>query len=111
MKLPNIERATVPAEKITDYLLSPIHPEGKHKATFFTGYGFSKERWLEIADVLLSHAYGHKVTKTTKTPFGMKYVIEGDMMMPNGVVVFIRVVWFIDNDSEIPRFITAYPIE
>jgi hypothetical protein len=31
MKLPNAERARVDREKITDYLLSPVHPDGSSK--------------------------------------------------------------------------------
>jgi len=31
MKLPNRERAILPREKISDYLLSTTHPDGRHK--------------------------------------------------------------------------------
>ena len=78
MKLPFLERSIVPEEKITDYLLSSNHPDGKHKAAFFTAFGFNQTRWLEMAAALLSHVQAHEVTKSIQIPFGMKYIIEGD---------------------------------
>jgi hypothetical protein len=39
MKLPNCEQAVVAEAKITRYLLSETHEDGKHKAAFFTHFG------------------------------------------------------------------------
>ena len=39
MKLPYAEHVRVDREKVTDYLLSPSHPDGASKANFFTRYG------------------------------------------------------------------------
>jgi hypothetical protein len=39
MKLPNHEHALVPQEKITGYLLSLTHRDGRHKAAFFVSFG------------------------------------------------------------------------
>lgn len=35
MKLPNVEAVVVSEDKITGYLLSPTHRDGRHKAAFF----------------------------------------------------------------------------
>jgi hypothetical protein len=40
MKLPNVAQAAVAQEKITGYLLSSTHRDGKHKAVFFMSFGF-----------------------------------------------------------------------
>jgi hypothetical protein len=40
MKLPNFEKASIPGEKITHYLLSPSHPDGRAplvRAVWFIG--------------------------------------------------------------------------
>jgi hypothetical protein len=42
MILNNAQEAVVPLEKLTDYLLSQSHPEGKSKAKFFRGLGFNE---------------------------------------------------------------------
>ncbi len=44
-QLPDAERAAVPERKIVDYLLSPFHPDGRGKARFFRGFGFSAAQW------------------------------------------------------------------
>jgi hypothetical protein len=43
MKLRNYEQAVVSESKITEYLLSDTHPEGKEKAAFFERFGFSAD--------------------------------------------------------------------
>ncbi|MFZ5595209.1 MAG: DUF6883 domain-containing protein [Pseudomonadota bacterium] len=74
MKLPNLEQAIVKPEKITGYLLSATHPNGRHKARFFTSFGFSIDAWQQLAQALIQHAVDHKVTKPEPSPFGMRYV-------------------------------------
>jgi hypothetical protein len=64
MKLPNLEQAIVPPEKITDYLLSITHEDGKHKAAFFMGFGFTVESWEELAEALIDHAAKQDVTES-----------------------------------------------
>jgi len=56
MKLPNFDKAVVPKSKIVDYLLSFQHRDGRGKAAFFAGYGFSAENWQDLAAGLLRHA-------------------------------------------------------
>ena len=111
MKLPNVEAAVVPQAKITDYLLSLTHESGKGKAGFFNRFGFSLEQWEALASALLLHAADNEVAKVEDSPFGKRYVIEGDMQTPDGRVPKVRAVWFIDNEQAIPRFVTAYPLK
>jgi hypothetical protein len=40
VKLPNADQARVEREKITEYLLSTSHPDGRSKAEFFSRFGF-----------------------------------------------------------------------
>jgi hypothetical protein len=62
MKLPNHERAGVPREKITNYLLSPTHRDGRSKAEFFTRFGFSASGWDVLDAALRRHATENEVT-------------------------------------------------
>ena len=111
MKLPNVAEALISAGKVTGYLLSPTHRDGRHKAAFFTASGFALEAWQELASALRKHAADHEVSKVESTPFGTRYVIEGTMETPLGRSPSIRSVWFLETNQEIPRFVTAYPLK
>jgi len=109
VKLPNYDRATVPHRKITDYLLSSAHRDGHGKAAFFSRFGFTPESWQTLAGALLQHAAKHEVAKIEETPFGTRYVIEGELETPDGRTPSVRVVWFIESGAETARLATAYP--
>ena len=111
MPLPNHENAIVPESKITDYLLSPSHPDGRGKAVFFMRFGFSAHTWQQLAEALLRHASEHELTKVELTPFGTRYIIEGTLQTPIGQQPRIRAVWFIESESDVPRLVTAYPVD
>jgi hypothetical protein len=110
VKLPNHERASVSREKVVDYLLSTTHRDGRHKAVFFGGFGFTVANWEELASVLVRHSHDHEVAKEEDSPFGTRYVVEGIMLMVDGRTAYVRTVWFIDNGADTPRFVTAYPL-
>ena len=109
MRLPNHERALVPREKVVDYLLSRSHKDGRGKAEFFSRFGFTPDAWQTLAEALRLHAARHEVLKAEATPFGTRYVVEGDLETPGGRSPTVRVVWFVESGEEIPRLATAYP--
>jgi hypothetical protein len=110
MKLPNRERATVPKEKVIDYLLSMSHRDGRPKAVFFGRFGFTADSWKALADALIRHASEHEVARTEDSPFGTRYVVEGIMAMADGRDALVRSIWFIEAGLDTPRFVTAYPL-
>lgn len=59
MKLPNLGKAVVPKEKITEYLLNVDHEHGRGKALFFTHFGFSVAQWKQLAEAFIEHAPMH----------------------------------------------------
>lgn len=111
MKLPNYEKAVVPKAKITDYLLSLSHRDGCSKARFFMRFGFSSEEWEILAQALKHHAAHNEIAGTGMSHFGMRYVIEGSLLSPDGRNPRIRAVWFVRNDTDVPSFVTAYPLK
>jgi hypothetical protein len=110
LKLPNHDKSTVPPTKITDYLLSLSHHDGRGKARFFASFGFSPRSWETLVEALRRHAAEHEVTRIESSPFGTRYVIEGTMFTPDGRAPLMRTVWFIETGEQIPRFVTAYPL-
>ncbi|VXD25372.1 DUF6883 domain-containing protein [Planktothrix paucivesiculata] len=111
MKLPNYRQAIVPQKKITEYLLSPTHPDGKSKANFFLRFGFTVNSWEIMAKAFINHAADHELAKIETSPFGTRYVIEGILMTPDGRNPEVRSVWFIATGDDNPRLVSAYPLE
>lgn len=111
MELPNKFAAYVPIEKITEYLLSDSHAVGKSKAKFFRSFGFDETNVNQFEQRLLNIANTGTVSEIKETPFGMKYVVDGALETPSGVIILLRTVWIIETGEEQPRFITAYPLD
>jgi hypothetical protein len=110
MKLPDVEKAEVPEAKVVRYLLSTTHRAGKSKASFFMEFGFDPDRWEELAGALKQHAVDNDISLEEKTTFGTRYVIEGPLKAPDGTWLNVRSAWFIDDDGDSPRLITAHPL-
>lgn len=111
MKLPHCEISQIKPEKITAYLLSESHPSGRHKAKFFASFGFAPNNWHQLSQALLKHAQEHNVASVESSVFGVRYVVEGTIQSPDKRNPFIRAVWFIEKNSTMPHFVTAYPVE
>jgi hypothetical protein len=111
MELPYRENAIVVEAKIILYLLNPAHEDGKSKAAFFLHFGFSVTQWEIMRDALLTHAREHEVASVLETSRNKHYAIEGELNTPSGKKPQVRTVWALEIGSEIPRFITAYPLK
>lgn len=109
MRLPDAQRARVDRAKITDYLLSASHPDGREKARFFFSFGFRTEQWQSFSDALRIHGASHEAVEKEQGIYGIKYIVEGPLETPDGRNPYVRTVWHIDRESDHPRFITAYP--
>ena len=86
MKLPYAEHVRVDREKVTDYLLSPSHPDGASKANSFTRHGFRVENWQILAEALRKHGQTHPVVKVVDSNYGSRYSIDGDSKHLTGAV-------------------------
>jgi hypothetical protein len=111
MRLPEYEQALIPERKITAYLLSLTHRDGRSKAVFFMRFGFTLDDWPALAAALKRHAADHEVVVAEPTAFGTNYVVEGPLPAPDGRSPKIRVVWFIATGERIPVLATAYPLK
>jgi hypothetical protein len=79
-------------------------------ADFFTRFGFSATKWLDMAIALQNHAKTHDVIRVEDSPFGKRYVIEGTIEAPDGRTPSIRSIWFVGHADTTPQFVTAYPL-
>jgi hypothetical protein len=110
MKLPNRENASVPASKLTDYLLSETHSVGRSKAKFLRLLGFDESNVQTLEQGLLAIAQTGDVKEVAPSRHGTKYVIEGGLSAPDGRSAQVQTVWIIDAGQDRPRFVTTYPL-
>ena len=110
MKLPNSHLAIIEREKMTKYLLNDAHPDNGGKALFFAGLGFSAEGWLLLAKAFLRLARESEVGVSIESSHGIKYIVDGALITPFGTSPTVRTVWIVDQRSENPRLVTAYPV-
>ena len=108
MKLPFSDQAIVPAPKITEYLLSESHPDGRAKAAFFRSFGFRRDSPGVLESALLLMARTADLTET-KSGFGTKYAGKGVLQCPDGREAEVIVVWVLLDNQPPPRLVTAYP--
>ena len=107
MKLTNHENAFIAKEKILDYLLDEESSKGK--SVFFNLFGYFKDNFEDVAIDLLALASSEDVSETEQTKFGLKFIISGNIIAPNGRSINITSIWIIKNNEDFPRFVTAYP--
>jgi hypothetical protein len=96
-------------EKIAGYLLSERHPVGQAKARYFKKVGYSEKNVLQLREDLIKIAVINAVSEEISTPFGIKYIVDGDVVSPTGITARLRTVWIIETGEKLPRFVTAYP--
>ena len=109
MILPQREKAYVPPEKLSNYLLSETHSVGQYKSHFFRSFGFDESNFDLLSASLIEIAQTNDVEEIKSSPHGTKYVITGMLRIPSGTDVKIKTIWIIEPDNEAPRFVTAYP--
>jgi hypothetical protein len=110
MPIPNANEAIAATEKVRDYLLNPEHPDGGSKAAWFQSLGYARGRWEELARDLLALAASCDQFATVRTPFGVKYVVKGQIGRKSHRPAGVLAVWIVEVGRP-PRLVTAYPDE
>lgn len=108
MRIPSTEDASIPLEKIVEYLLNIDHPDGGSKARVLGHAGFSVERPEELDQALREQHLTLDAQPGKPSPFGKKYEIRGPLQGPSGVV-FVMSVWIVRHGDTAPRLITVVP--
>jgi hypothetical protein len=111
VKLSNHQNAVASEHKLAGFLLSSSHAYGRHKAAFFTRFGFSADTWETLAQTLFEHASLNEVVRTEDSPFGKRDIIDGEMSAPDKSNPRVRAIWFIEIGQDVPYLVTAYPLE
>jgi hypothetical protein len=110
MKLPEKEKAHIPLAKLTNYILSEMHPVGKSKAKLFRALGFTEINVDLLRQGLIAIAKSEEVIDVISSEHGVKYIVDGFLKTPSRSSLKLRTIWIIDKGHVHPRFVTAYPL-
>ena len=109
MPIPNADRAVVPIEKVTEYLLNPLHPVGGPKARWLYALGYRLESPEQLTNDLLTIVRQSDAFTVQANFFGVKYAVRGSLVTPSGRVARVLTIWMIKNDTSFPRLVSAFP--
>jgi hypothetical protein len=109
MPIPNADRAVVPTEKVTEYLLNPLHPVGGPKARWLFALGYRLESPEELANDLLGVVRTSEDFTMQADRFGVKFVVKGLLTRPNGRSARVLTIWMMEHDTSFPRLVSAFP--
>ena len=70
MLLPNADKAQIDERKLSGYLLSPTHPVGRFKASFFFAMGFDQDDSESLLGEQLRNAGSHPAKISWETRHG-----------------------------------------
>jgi hypothetical protein len=107
-RLPYWEHATIPEEKLRDYVLNPEHAVGRHKAYVFAStLGIYREDWRYLNDQILEGLPESDATRVElDTPWGPKWevpiLVEGRNTKRETVLTF----WLI-RPGQYPQLASA----
>jgi hypothetical protein len=108
LKLPNSDKAILPADKLEGYSLNPNHSEGRHKAVVFqSALGINLENAEELRLALRQALETQEAMPTKRNLYGQKYQIEF-VMARNGKTALVRSIWIVRRDESFPRLVTCY---
>ncbi|HEY6806102.1 MAG TPA: hypothetical protein VI306_21155 [Pyrinomonadaceae bacterium] len=107
--VPNSHQAKVPAEKLTQYLLEPLHLEGRNKARVFkSALGFEQSDSAELAAAILAELPYYPVISSTEGVWGRKYEVVLPITGKNKRVVDVMTVWIVRRETDFPSLVTSY---
>ena len=108
MKLPRADRVRIDMRKVSDYLLSPMHPVGRFKARVFRALGFEQATISAfVAEVRRIAAEG-EVAEVEDFEFGRKYTVPGELKGPRGAARVVTI-WIQEAGREDVRLVTVRP--
>lgn len=108
MKLPNGIHAVIPEGKLEDYCLSPLHPDGKHKARVFkNALGITQENSVELEELVLQSSVSGEVTKEQENDFGKIYRVENEVEGINQKEMLCSL-WIVYKGNDIPYLTSCF---
>ena len=111
MKLQDlVDEILIEPRKLTDYVLSPTNPKGKHKALMFQQHlGYTRDTYQPLLDQIQAQALEAEAIPQQVDQHGQRYQIDLDIQgsQPHQREI-VRTGWIIPPNANYARFLTAY---
>jgi hypothetical protein len=108
VKLPQPSRVQIDERKVSDYLLSQVHPVGRFKARVFRALGFEQATLSAFVAEIRRIAAEGEVAEMEDFEFGRKYTVSGELKGPRGAARVVTV-WMQEAGREDVRLVTVHP--
>lgn len=107
--LPSARRAVIEPEKLRDYVLSPEHRYGRHKArVFLSALGIDRDGWEYLRDQIASRVEEADVSEVRAGKYGVRYSVSILVEGLNGQTHEVTTGWIIEEEGAAPRLTSAY---
>jgi len=107
--LPEAHRAVADSEKLRDYVLSPNHQHGRHKArVFLSALGIDQDDWEYLREQIVVQAAEAEVSEVRAGRYGLRYSVPMPIEGLNGQTHEIITGWIVEEEGAPPRLTTAY---
>jgi hypothetical protein len=103
---------TVDPRKLDDYLLSPTHPTGRHKARLWSSvFGISEGDGRLLEQLIREQLYQAEPVEREKTRATRRWeLVMPRFRGPNGKEGPVRTAWALEVGKSRPHLTTAFPI-
>lgn len=111
MKLPHFDKAVIDIRKLTDYVLDPESPRGRHKARVFQaalGVSTDDAEWLKSA--ILDAIGTADADIGEKDFYGQRYSVDCRIKNDVGEAI-VRTAWIILVKESLPRLTSCYVLK
>ena len=108
-RLPGFHHAQIDRSKLSEYLLSDVHPVGRSKELFFRLQGYSRRDPARLEQDLRDLIGRTDAVLAGSSEYGTKYLVSGSLDSPAGRSPRILSIWIVLTGERRPRFVTAYP--
>ena len=108
MKLPQ-DTTIIASEKLRDYALNDLSPDGTSKAHYLADIGYEQDTWRQLEHDLRTQHFSLECQPGRPSRYGRKYEICAPLRGPNGQQRWLRTVWMIRHGETSARLITLIP--
>ncbi|HYU60169.1 MAG TPA: hypothetical protein VEK39_05365 [Solirubrobacterales bacterium] len=107
--LPDADQAIIDRGKLRDYVLSPEHGTGRHKARVFSSaLGIDRDSWEYLRDQIAERVLSAEVGEVRTGRHGVRYSVPMLIEGLNGQTHEVTTGWIIEQEGAPPRLTSAY---
>lgn len=103
-RLPAAPHAVVDPEKLRDYVLSPDHAHGRHKArVFLSALGIDQDNWEYLREQIITGVVDAEVSEVRAGRYGLRYSVPILIEGLNGETHEVITGWIVEQEGAPPR--------